>query len=414
MPRFRRWIAQWIAVHVLLACALPMPAHAAPPRDYWMYVGSLTSYGGEGIYLFKFHTATGQVEPAGLATGRLWSSNTGTYSGSWHRIVAQIRAEWPNVTRIVLGVENPTFLAVHPNGIYLYSADTNEAGTISAFQIDPATGKLTMLNKKRSGGGKPSYVTVDQTGKNVLVANFDDSVAVLPIDATGRLRDATCVIRPKGSGADPDRHSHPHSINVAPDNRFVIVADMGLDELLVYKFDPDKGTLAPNDRPFVKTPPGSGARHLSFHPNGKFAYVNEEMSSAVTAMKWEGGPGVFTPIETVRTVPKDYHGKSVPAELLVHPSGRFLYGSNRGADSIAVFTIDPDKGSLTPVEFVSAQGEYPRGLRIDPSGTYLFAANGVSGDVVQFRIDGQTGRLVPTGVKLQVGSPACIKFAPAN
>lgn len=414
MSRFRRWIARWIAVNVLLACALPVAAHAAPPKDYWMYVGSFTSNGGEGIYLFKFHTATGRVEPAGLAAGRLWRSNTDTFAGSLQRIMAQIRAEWPNVMRIALGVENPTFLAIHPNGVYLYSADTNEAGTISAFQIDPATGKLTMLNKKRSGGGRPSFVTVDQTGKNVLVANYDDSVAVLPIDATGRLQDASCVIRPKGSGADRERQSHPHSINVAPDNRFVIVADWGLDELLVYKFNPDKGTLEPNDPPFVKTPRGSGARHLSFHPNGKFAYVNEEVNSSVTAMKWEGGRGVFTPIETVRTVPKDFHGKSAPAEVLVHPSGRFLCVSNRGPDSIAVFTIDPETGSLTPVEYVSAQGKRPRGIRIDPSGKYLFAANVSSGNVVQFRIDGQTGRLIPTGIKLQVGSPACIKFAPAD
>jgi 6-phosphogluconolactonase len=188
---------------------------------------------------------------------------------------------------------------------------------------------------------------------------------------------------------------------------------MGLDEVLVYRFDAARGTLTRADPPSVKTPAHSGARHLSFHPNGRFAYVIEEQGSSIMALAWDAGSGAFSPIGTMGTLPANSNGIGISEDVLVHPSGKFVYGSNRGNDSIAVFTVDPDRGALTAVECVSSQGKWPKGISIDPFGNYLFAANQHSHTVVQFRIDRQTGRLTPTGARFEAGSPACIRFVPA-
>lgn len=390
-------------------------AGVASASDYWMYVGSYTSRGGKGIYVFKFHAATGKVEPAGLAAGSLWEANNDSLKGGLARMLAQLRAGWPSPKAIVRGVQNPLSIAVHPNQHYLYTADSNESGTVSAFRIDPASGKLTILNERSSAGKNPGYITVDRTGKNVLVANFDGAtVAVLPLRGDGYLQAASSVVQHKGLG--PDRYicPHPHSIHVSPDNRFAIATDLSLDEVLVYRFNADKGTLTPHNPPFVKTPRGSGARHFSFNPNGRFGYVIEEAGSSVMAMGWDAEHGVFTTNQAVSTLPADFHGESAAADVIVHPSGRFLYGSNRGHDSIAVLAIAADKGTLTPLEYVSTQGGRPRTLCFDPTGQYLFAANVEGQNVVQFRIDQTTGRLVPTGVTLQVPYPSAVAFAPAN
>jgi len=398
----------------LLVCVLSL-ASTAPAGDYWMYVASYTSRGGKGIYLFKFHAATGKVEPAGLAAGRLWEANNDSLKGALPRMLAQMRAGWPSPKAIVRGVQNPLSIAVHPNQHYLYTADDNESGTVSAFRIDPASGKLTVLNERSSAGKSPTFITFDQTGKNVLVANFyGATVAVLPLGGDGYLQAASSVIQHQGSG--PDRYicPHPHSIHVSPDNRFAVATDLSLDEVLVYRFNADKGTLTPHNPPFVKTPRGSGARHFIFHPNGRFGYVIEEAGSSVMAMGWDAEHGVFTTNQGVSTLPPGFHGESAAADVIVHPSGRFLYGSNRGHDSIAVFAIAADMGTLTPIEFVSSQGGRPRTLCFDPTGHYLFAANVEGQNVVQFRVDQITGRLVPTGVTLQVPYPSAVAFALAK
>jgi len=405
------------AVTFFLACALvPLAGVASAQGDYWMYVGTWTSWGqGKGIYVFKFQSSAGKVEAMGIAAGRLWQSNRDALASSPPRVFAQFWTEWPSVKKMILGVHDPNYLTVHPNGRYLYTADSNydKAGDVSAFQVDPETGKLTMLTTKSSAGVQPCFVSVDKTGKNLLVANFGDTVAVLPINATGHLLDATSVVQLDGWGPDQARKPHPHSVTVSPDNRFAIVTDMGRDEVLVYRFDANKGTLTPNDPAFIKLPSGTNPRHFCFHPNGIFGYVNGESGSHITAMRWDGQRGAFTPIDTISSLPKDFHGASIGAEMLVHPNGRFLYASNRGHDSIAVFAIDPAKGTLAPVEYASAHGKTPEHFLIDPTGNYLFVANLFSGNLVQFRIDQQTGRLDPVS-SFGVPNPAGMKFLQAK
>jgi 6-phosphogluconolactonase len=312
---------------------------------------------------------------------------------------------------MIRGVQDPVFLTVHPNGRYLYTANASQAGTVSAFEIDPATGKLTQLNTQPSAGGLPVYITVDKTGKNLLEASDGGAVAVLAIDASGHLRQTTSVIRRKPEPADT-RLSIPHSINLSPDNRFAIVTDFARDEVAVYKFDAARGALTPNDPPYIKIP-ADGPRHFRFHPNGIFAYAIEEQSR-VTAMRWDAQRGVLTLIQTISTLPADFHGNSIGAEMLVHPGGRFLYGSNRGHDSIAVFTIDQATGALTPVQYASTRGKRPSNFQIDPAGNYIFAGNLNSNNVVQFRIDQQTGFLTPTGVSFNVVAPAGMTFVAAR
>jgi len=384
------------------------------PRDYWMYIGAYTYLGSPGISVYKYHSTTGKVESGGLAAGSLWQSNRDALSGSLPRMVAQMRAEWPSMKMMARGVQNPSFLAVHPNGRFLYTADENPSGTVSAFRIDPATGKLTMLNSQPSNGNKPCFVTVDHTGRWLLATNFmSGSVVVLPIHSDGSLGPVTSLVQHSGSGTG-NLGPHPHSVNLSPDNRFALAADLGLDEIRVYRFDQDRGILTPNDPPLVRTPANAGARHLSFHPNGNLAYVIEELGSSITAMRWDSEHGVPAPIETVSTLPKDSHVKSGAAEVLVRPDGRFLYASSRGPNIVTVFRIDAVTGQLTPIQYISTQGKQPRNFRIDPTGNYLFAGNVETNNVVQFHIDRQSGFLKPTGLAFQVVGPTCIKFAPAQ
>ena len=403
------------AIPLLLFLTAPVAFSAAAAPDYWMYVGTYTARGGKGIYAFRFHSATGTVEPTGLAAGRLWDANAEASWSSIPRMLSQIWAGWPNPKSIVRGVQEPVYLAVHPNGRYLYSATQLPVSSVSAFRIEPSTGRLTVLNSKSSAGSGPVFVTVDNTGSDVLVANYyGGTVAVLPIGPDGYLRDATSVITHRGWGATPQRPPHPHSVNLSPDNRFAIVADLGLDRVYAYRFDPRAGKITANDPPFVETPASAGARHLSFHPNGRFAWLIEESGSSIRTLEWDAARGVFRLLGTVPTIPEDYHHENGAAEILVHPSGRFLYGSNRGHDSIAVFAIDAVTGTLTPVEIVSTRGIRPRGFAIDPSGRYLFVANVDTQNVIEFKIDSLTGRLTPTGTVLQVPYPNSVRFAPAR
>lgn len=400
----------------LLCCVLVIQSAAAASvsRDYWMYIGAYTYLGSPGISVYRFHSSTGKVDSAGLAAGRLWQSNSDAIWSSVPRMFGQIRAEWPDFRMMAHGVQNPSFLAVHPNGRFLYSADENANGTVSAFRIDPGTGKLTMLNSQPSKGSKPCFVTVDHTGRWLLTTNFlSGSVAVLPIRPDGYLGPVTSLVQHAGSGPG-NLGPHPHSVNLSPDNRFAVAADLGLDEIRVYRFDQQRGTLSPNDPPLVRTPPKAGARHLSFHPNGKLAYLIEEFGSSITALQWDAKPGIFSPIETVSTLPRDSHVESGAAEVLVRPDGRFLYASSRGPNILTVFDIDTITGRLAPVQYASTQGKQPRNFRIDPTGNYLFAGNTETNNVVEFRIDRQSGFLFPTGLSVHVVGPTCIKFAPVQ
>ncbi len=290
---------------------------------------------------------------------------------------------------------------------------------MSAFAIDQATGKLTLLNRQSTGGPGPCHVNVDRTGKCVLVTNYSGgSCASLPVRNDGSLGEAASFIQHKGSSVNPDRQAgpHSHSINPSPDNRFAFVADLGLDKVLIYKLDPARATLTPNDPPFAAVPPGSGPRHFVFHPGGRFAYVINEMLCTVTAFNYDTKLGALKATQTISTLPK---GESVrpgysTAEVQVHPGGKFLYGSNRGHDTIAVFAIDQGSGTLRLIQNEPTQGKIPRNFGIDPTGAWLLAANEKTGNAVVFSIDPMTGKLVPTGQVIEVGAPVCVKFMSAK
>jgi 6-phosphogluconolactonase len=374
----------------LLAAALLMPVAEGAKKaggEYLVYVGTYTRANSKGIYAYRFHPADGKLTPLGLA------------------------AE----------TQNPSFLAVHPNGRFVYSVSEvderngEKSGGVSAFRIEPLSGKLTLLNTVSSKGAGPCHLLVDKTGKNVLVANYGSgSVASLPVKSDGSLSEASAFVQHKGSSVNPQRQEgpHAHSVNLSADNRFMIATDLGLDQALVYRFDASKGLLTPNDPPSAKVNPGAGPRHFAFHPAGKYAYVINEIQSTVTAFRYERGKGLFHELQTVSTLPADFKGKNSTAEIEVDRSGRFLYGSNRGRNSIAVFAIDGSKGTLTPVEDTPTQGKTPRNFAIDPTGAYLFAANQDTGNVVLFRVDPKTGRLTPSGQSVEVPSPVCVIFAP--
>jgi 6-phosphogluconolactonase len=381
----------WI-IAPLLALVLWTPyASAADPATtkgkYFIYIGTYTEDGSKskGIYAYRFDPAAQEITAIGLVAETI----------------------------------NPSFLAIHPNHRFLYAVNEvgkykgQSSGAISAFAIDHATGKLTLLNEVPARGADPCYITVDKTGKHVLVANYTGgSVAVFPVLDDGRLGEASAFVRHQGHGTNPERQEgpHAHSIDLSADNKFALVDDLGLDQVIAYRFDGAKGSLALNEPAFAKADAGAGPRHFAFHPNGKFAYVINEMQSAVTVFAYDAAGGTLRSLQTISTLPKDFTGKNDDAEVQVHPSGKFLYASNRGHDSIIVFAIDPTKGTLTPVEDVPTRGKTPRSFEIDPTGSLLFAANQKSDNIVVFRIDGGTGRLTPTGQVLEVAAPVCVKF----
>jgi 6-phosphogluconolactonase len=271
------------------------------------------------------------------------------------------------------------------------------------------------LNEVASGGAGPCHLTVDQTGKFVVVANYGGgSLAVFPILSDGSLGKATAFVQHKGASVNPQRQegAHVHSVYMSPDNRFVISADLGLDEVFVYRFDPGKGTLAPNIPASATVASGAGPRHFAFTPNGKFGYVIDEMQSTITPFGYEAAKGALDVLQPVSTLSPDFKGDSTGAEVAVHPSGKFLYASNRGSDTIAVFSINPKKGTPTLLAEVPTLGKTPRSFTIDPTGAYLFVANQDSDNVVQFRINQTTGLLSPTGQVLQAPSPVCVTFLP--
>jgi 6-phosphogluconolactonase len=365
-------------------------APAKHHTKYFVYVGTYTQEGSDskGIYAYRFDSATARLVPVGLAAETI----------------------------------NPTFLAVHPNHRFLYAVNEvsnyqgEKSGAVSAFAIDRATGKLTPLNQIATRGGDPCYISFDKTGKYVLVANYaGGSIAAFPVLEDGRLGEASAFIQHSGHGKNPQRQEapHAHSIDLSPDNRFALVDDLGLDETLVYGFDSAKGSLTARKATIAKAEPGAGPRHLAFHRNGKFVSVINEMASTFPVFRYDAAGGLQK-LQTISALPKDFSGHSEAAEIQVHPSGRFLYASNRGHDSIAVFTINRNMGTLTPVEYVSTKGENPRHFEIDPTGSLLFAANEKSDNIVVFHINPQTGALKIAGKVLEVSQPVCIKFVPSD
>ncbi|MBL8215016.1 MAG: lactonase family protein [Bryobacterales bacterium] len=368
----------------LAASAAAPLSLAAKGKTSRVYFGTYTRNGSKGIYTATLDTASGKLSEPELA------------------------AEIPS----------PSFVTLHPNGKFLYAvsemggAPTKPTGTVTAFSLDAASGKLNKLNTVSTKGEAPCHLNVDKTGRALVLVNYSSgSTACMPVRADGSLGEAASFIEHKGSSVNQQRQRspHAHSANISFNNRFVVVADLGTDQVLVYKLDPATATLTPNDPPFVKVKPGGGPRHFTFHPKGKYGYVINEMGSAVTAFTWDANKGVFNEIQHISTLPDGFKGVNNCAEVVAHPNGKFLYGSNRGHNSLAVFKID-GQGKLTAAGHVPTGGEIPRNFAIAPGGKWLLAANQNTNNVVVFAVDPNSGNLTPTGQQVKVGAPVCIRY----
>lgn len=352
----------------------------------FVYVGTFTGEtGAKGIYVFNLDANSGAME---------------------HR-------------QTVPGLISPSFLAFHPTRPFLYAVERQwtperpEEGAVAAFSIDTSTGLLTQLNRRPSRGLSPCYVSVSPSGGYALVAHYGGGqVVALPIRDDGRLADATDVVQHVGRGPDPTRQTGPHAHCIVPDasGRHILACDLGLDRLFVYQLDEAAGKLVPNSLPYAQVSSGAGPRHLSFHPSGRYLYVINELDSTLSAFAYDGDRGACQIVQTVSTLPDSFTGTSHTAQVIVHPSGRFVYGSNRGHDSIAIFAIDQETGRLHAVGHQPTQGQIPRNFTIDPTGIFLLAGNEQSGTMVTFRVNQATGELTATGHVTHTPSPVCILF----
>ena len=380
-----RLISRLFLSAAAFVCLLPngvaQPAKAAK-GEYIAYVGTYTRPNkSKGIYAWRFQPATGKLTAIGL----------------------------------VGETTSPSFLAIHPTRKFLYAVNEisnyegKRAGSVTAFAMDTKTGQLKLLNTVTSRGDGPCHLALDPTGRWLYVANYGGgSVAEYPVHEDGSLGESSAFDQHAGSSVNRQRQAGPHAHEtvLSPDGKTVFVPDLGLDQILSYKV----GGLTPNDPPYIKIAPGAGPRHMAFTPNGRYAYVMTEMTASVVALRYEGGK-----FEELQTLPTAELGANISgAEIAVHPNGKFVYSSTRGANSIGVFAINADKGTLTQVERTPSGGKTPRNFAIDPTGAYLFAAHQDSDNVVVFRIDGKTGKLTPTGDTVEAFAAVCVTFVPAQ
>ena len=364
-------------------------------QHYILYVGTYTTGESKGIYAYGYDAASGKLQSLGLAAA----------------------------------TENPSFLAVDAKNEHLYAVNETgnfkgTSGGVTAFSIDRKTGKLSQLDEVASGGADPCYISLDRSGKYLLVANYTGgTVAVLPILADGRLGEATSVVADEGTlGPNKERQEKPHAhwIQATARNRFVYVSDLGLDRVLIYKFDASKGTLSRGeshgtDKDFfsAKLAPGTGPRHIAFSADGKFMYVLGEMDATVTVFSNDDNE-TYRSIQKISSLPVNFSGENTAAEIAIHPNGKFLYTSNRGADDIAEFSIDQHSGKLTLIAHISTFGKEPRHFTIDPSGKRLLVANQNSNNIVEYAIDESRGTLSKMGAGVSVPSPVCLVFLPSD
>jgi 6-phosphogluconolactonase len=308
--------------------------------------------------------------------------------------------------------ENPSFLTIDPTKRFLYAVNETPTGSVSSFRIDSKTNELTPLNQQSSEGADPCHLMVEPRGRSLLLANYTSgTVSVLPIQRDGSLGPAVDVEQHEGSGPrEQQKSAHAHCIKLDRANRLAFASDLGADKVMIYRFDPLTGKLEPGQQPSATLHPGAGPRHLTFHPNGKYLYVINELDSSLTTFKYDPAKGTLPAFETVSTLPRDFTGTSYCADVHVSKSGRFLYGSNRGHNSIVVFAIDPRTARLSLVEHVSTEGNWPRNFTIDPTGRFMLVANQRSDNVVVFRIDAQTGHLTPAGQQAEIPVPVCLQF----
>ena len=350
-----------------------------------VFIGTYTRTRSRGIYVHRFDPESGALTPLSAASG----------------------------------AENPSFLALHPGGRFLYAASEVESfggraqGAVCAYAIDPDGGRLAFINAQGSGGRGPCHVSVDATGRWLLAANYHGgSVCAMPIRPDGALGPLSDFVQHAGSSVHPERQeaAHAHSINLDPRNRFAYVPDLGQDKIIIYAPDFRSGRLIPNDPAHVHLPPGSGPRHFAFAPNARRAYAINELASTITAFDWDAAGGALRAFQTVSTLPAGFDGANTTADIHFHPSGAFLYGSNRGHDSVAAFSVDAANGRLSALGHQSTLGETPRNFAVDPTGRFLLAANQDSDSVTAFAIDARTGALSPTGHAAEVPMPVCVLF----
>ncbi len=358
-------------------------------KELLVYVGTYTAGKSEGIYVLKLDLQSGDLKP--------------------HKIVKN--------------VVEPSFLTVDKKRRFVYAVNETvefsgkKSGAVSSFAIDQRTGDLQFLNQQPSLGGAPCFVTTSEDSRFVLVANYvGGNVAVFPVENDGKLGVSTDLAQHTGFGPNKDRQeaAHAHSITLDRNNRLAFAADLGIDRLMIYQFDSKTGKLIPNKvQPFFQAKPGAGPRHFTFHPNGKFAFLINELTSSITSLSYDEKLGTLKEIQTLSTLPKSFDDANTCADIHVSPDGKFLYGSNRGHDSIASYRIGKNDGKLEFVEHTMTGGKRPRNFAIDPSGKFLLAANQDSDSIVVFRIDKKTGKLSPSGTSADVPTPVCIKFIPA-
>ena len=354
---------------------------SAQQEDY-LITGTYTSGKSEGIYVYKFNSSNG------TATA-----------------ISQVK------------ISNPSFLAVSPDEQFVFAVQENAAakgkgGEITAFSFNKKNGTLTYINEQPSGGDHPCYITVDKTGRWVVAGNYSSgSLTVFPVQANGSLGKATTIIQHEGSGPNitRQRSPHVHCTLFSHDNRFLFVPDLGIDKIMIYKFDEVKGTLVPSKQPFAKSSAGAGPRHFCFHPMGKYAYLMEELSGTVVSFNYKNGK--LKPIQRISSMPVTDTGFAGSADIHVSPDGKFLYASNRAnSNTIAIFKINQNNGRLESAGHQSTLGKTPRNFNFDPSGKFLLVANQNSDEIVVFRIDKTTGLLTDTGQRIEVGNPVCIKW----
>ena len=374
-------------IGLALASGLDVRSKAAESlREALVYVGTYTTGKSEGIYLYRMNLSSGELKHLSTAAG----------------------------------VVNPSFLTIDSQQRYLYAVNEvtdfsgKPGGAVSAFAINRKTGRLQFLNQQPSFGGAPCYVTIDRTGRFILVANYvGGNVSVLPIAGNGRLGSATDVDQHHGSSVNPTRQEGPHAHSIVLDrgNRYAYSCDLGTDKIMIYRFDSKKGKLTANQQPWVQVKAGAGPRHFTFHPSGKFGYVMNELDATITSFHCDSLTGTLKEAQTVHTLPDGFSENNTTADIHVSPFGKFLYGSNRGHNSIVVFEIDEQTGKLRYIEHAPTGGRTPRNFAIDPTGRFLLAANQDSDTIVTFLIDPATGRLKPTGHVADVPSPVCLKVS---
>jgi len=409
-----------IALALALLFAAPIAARAAAPtpaanakQDYWVYIGTYTGFKNvhnslpngkgqshsQGIYVARFHAATGTLDPASLAAPMI----------------------------------NPSFLTISPDHKFVYavSEDPTSVGPpldhesfVSAFSIDQATGKLKLLNTVAASGTSTCFISIDKTGHFIFLANFGSgNITTIHIKPDGSLGETTAAIQHLGHSVNPTIQNmpHPHCIMSTPDNKYVIVSDLGLDKIYVYAFDDKTGALSPYDAPYVNIMGGGGPRHFAFGADGKFIYQLSEMSGNVDTFAWNESTVTLTNEQSINTLPKGFTGGNHSAEIFVRPDGKFLYESNRrthapndqrGPDSINVYAIDPQKGTLSLVQEADSAGIMPRSFGIDPTGQYILSASELNNTIAILSIDASSGKLTPTGKVISVDTPVCIQFTP--